>query len=130
MFGAVKTPDLAPAALARGAAAAMLSAAFFAAILLFFSTFLRGYADVLAFIVLQGILGLIPGLGQMLRKPWLSRAGEALRSNVLPRVDWGELLRGHGLLGEAMGRWVLALTAFLILAAVVFSRREFSYGHD
>ncbi len=130
MLGAVTTPALAPAAIARGAGAAMLSAAFFAAILLFFSTFLRGYADVLAFIVLQGILALIPGVGQALRRPWLSRAGEALRANILPRVDWGEVLRGQGVLGEATGRWVLALTTFLILAAVVFSRREFSYGHD
>jgi hypothetical protein len=31
---------------------------------------------------------------------------------------------------EAVGRWALALVAYFVLAAVVFRRREFAYGHD
>ena len=34
------------------------------------------------------------------------------------------------MLGAEVGRFVLALTVFLIGAIVIFSRREFSYGHD
>ncbi|HTO87359.1 MAG TPA: hypothetical protein VMR54_07500 [Thermoanaerobaculia bacterium] len=117
-------------ALARGVATAMLNAALFAAILLFFSTFLRGYADVLAYVVLQVALGAIPMLGAALKRPAIEKAGEALRSNILPNVAWGEVLRGHQVLAEPTGRWVLAVTAFLILAAVIFSRREFAYGQD
>jgi ABC-type transport system involved in multi-copper enzyme maturation permease subunit len=130
LFGPGTAAELSAAALGRGAATAFLNAMLFAATLLFFSTFLRGYADVLAYIVLQIVLGLFPMLGEALQKPWLRKAAEALRSNVLPNVDWSEVLRGHNVLGEPTGRWVLAVTLFLSLAAVIFSRREFSYGHD
>ncbi len=122
--------DFSVAALGRGAGAAFFNGILFAAILLFFSTFLRGYADVLGYILLQVLLGLVPALGDFLQKPWLRRAGETLRSNVLPNVEWKAILRGENVLGEPTGRWVLAVTAFLVLAAVIFSRREFSYGHD
>ncbi len=115
---------------AAALAGAFLNALLFAAILLFFSTFLRGYADVLAYLVLSIFLALLPGLGVALRKPWLQRGAEQLRKNVLPDVDWSQVLRGHQVLGEPTGRWVLAVTAFLILAAVIFSKREFTYGHD
>ncbi|MGE5276603.1 MAG: ABC transporter permease [Acidobacteriota bacterium] len=122
--------DFSVAALGRGAGAAFLNGILFSAILLFFSTFLRGYADVLGYILLQVLLGLAPALGDFLQKPWLRRLGEGLRENILPNVEWKEILRGENVLGEPTGRWVLAVTAFLVLAAVVFSRREFSYGHD
>jgi len=117
-------------AIGRGVGTAFADALLFSAILLFFSTFLRGYADVLAYILLSILLGLLPGLGSALRKPWLARAGEKIRENVLPKVDWSEIFQGRGLLGDATGRWALALAAFLALAAIVFSRREFSYGQD
>jgi hypothetical protein len=45
-------------------------------------------------------------------------------------VDWGAVLRGDALLSVDLGRWVLALVAYLLLAAWIFSRREFAYGHD
>ena len=116
--------------LGRGLAGAFLDALLFAAILLFFSTFLRGYADVLAYVVLSIFLSLLPGFGRAIGKPWLQRGAEALRKNVLPDVDWSEVLRGHQVLAEPTGRWVLAVAVFLSLAAIVFSKREFSYGHD
>ena len=124
------TPGASLDSILRGIAIAMANALLFAAILLFFSTFLRGYSDVLAYFGLMIFLGAMPGLGAALRKPWLARAGEVLRSNLLPQVDWSGILRGRGLLGEPTGRWVLAVTAFLALATVIFSRREFSYGQD
>jgi ABC-type transport system involved in multi-copper enzyme maturation permease subunit len=130
LFGATARPVFSAPALGRGAAAALLDALLFAAILLFFSTFLRGYADVLAYILLSILLQLLAGLGSALREPWLGDAGEAIRKNVLPKVDWNEVLRGQNVLGEPTGRYVLAVTVFLLLAAVVFSRREFAYGHD
>src|SRR5262249_1445344 len=76
------------------------------------------------------VLGAMPGLGAALRKPWLARAGEILRANILPQVDWSGVLRGQELLKEPMGRWVFAGAAFLAFAALIFSRREFSYGQD
>jgi ABC-type transport system involved in multi-copper enzyme maturation permease subunit len=128
--GASAPSQFSMAALGRGLTGAFLDSLLFAAILLFFSTFLRGYADVLAYVVLSILLSLLPGFGVAIRKPWLQRGAEQLRKNVLPDVDWSEVLRGRHVLAEPTGRWVLAVTVFLILAAVIFSRREFTYGHD
>jgi hypothetical protein len=49
---------------------------------------------------------------------------------MLPSVAWNEVLRGQGVLGAVTGRWVFALTVYLALAAIVFSRRELPYGQD
>jgi ABC-type transport system involved in multi-copper enzyme maturation permease subunit len=118
------------AALARGMAAALLNASLFASILLFFSTFLRGYADVLGYILLSIALQVVPGLARTLHKPWLATAGDELRHNVLPEVEWSEVLQGRHALAEPTGQFVLAVVIFLTLAALIFSRREFSYGRD
>jgi ABC-type transport system involved in multi-copper enzyme maturation permease subunit len=130
LFGATTPVAFSPGALGRGAATALLNALLFAAILVFFSTFLRGYADVLAYVVLSILLQLLPQLGSSLRTSWLRKAGETIRENVLPQVDWSGVLRGQHTLGEPTGRYVLAVTGFLVLAAIIFSRREFAYGHD
>jgi hypothetical protein len=130
LLGAPQSGSPPFAAIGRGAASAFLDALLFAAVLLFFSTFLRGYADVLAYFLLSMLLGILPGLGAQLRNSWLTRAGETIRRNVLPNVEWGRLLRGENVLGEPTGRWLLAVTLFLVLAALIFSRREFSYGQD
>jgi ABC-type transport system involved in multi-copper enzyme maturation permease subunit len=114
----------------RSAAGALLSAALLAAVLLFFSTFLRGYGDILAYFLLSILLGAPDALAGALRKPWLSKLGAIARENVLPQVDWDEVLHGRGVFSPATGQYALALTAYLALAAWVFSRREFSYGQD
>ena len=116
--------------LARGAAGALLSAALLASVLLFFSTFLRGYGDILAYLLLSLLLGAPDVLAGALRKPWLSRLGAVVRENLLPHVAWDDVLRGKGVLAAATGQYALALTAYLALAAWIFSRREFSYGQD
>jgi hypothetical protein len=116
--------------LARGAAGALLSAALLAAVLLFFSTFLRGYGDILAYFLLSLLLGAPDALAGALRKPWLSRLGGVVRENVLPQVAWGDVLRGKDILAAATGQYALALAVYLALAAWIFSRREFSYGQD
>jgi len=111
--------------LAVAGAGAFLSGAFQAAILLFFSTFLPGIADLLGLLMLYLILNLPPW-----KTPWLSEAARLGRENLTPIVPWNEVLRGHGILGAATGRWVFALCVYLALAAVVFSRRELPYGQD
>jgi hypothetical protein len=116
--------------LGRAAAGALLSAALFAAVLLFFSTFLRGYGDVLAYFLLSLMLSAPDALARPLEMPWLSKAGTLVRENVLPRVSWDEVLRGEDALSPRIGEFVLAVAAYLIFAALIFSRREFSYGHD
>jgi len=121
---------LSVAGIARGAAGALLSGALFSSILLFFSTFLPGYADVLAYFLLTLLLGLPEALARPLKIPWLSKIGPAARENLLPRVAWGDVLRGEKILSAEVGAYALAVTAYLVLAAVVFSRREFSYGRD
>ena len=129
LFGAAGAdPDL--PAFARGIAAGLANALLFAAILLFFSTFLRGYADVLALFVLFGALSALPTVAAQLRKADLARFAERFRENVLPEVDWSAVLRGQRVLGEATGRWAVAVVGFLALAVFVFSRREFTYGQD
>ncbi|HYR46766.1 MAG TPA: hypothetical protein VER78_07145, partial [Thermoanaerobaculia bacterium] len=116
--------------LALATVESILGAAFFAAILLFFSTFLRGYADVLAYILLTLLLALPDALAGPLRKPWLSKLGAIARENLMPRVPWRDVLRGEGVFQAATAEYVLALTLYLVLAAVIFSRREFTYGQD
>jgi hypothetical protein len=110
---------LSAASLARGAAG-----------VLFFSTFLRGYGDVLAYLLWTLSLGLPGALAGPLGTPWLSRLGSLARDNLLPRVSWGDVLRGQNVFSSAVGAYVLAVTGYLTLAVLIFSRREFSYGHD
>lgn len=117
--------DLTLPGLSVAAGGAFLSGAFQAAILLFFSTFLPGIADLLALLMLYLVLNLPPW-----KAPWLSEAARLGRENLTPMVPWNEVLRGHGILGAATGRWVFALCVYLALAAVVFSRRELPYGRD
>jgi hypothetical protein len=118
--------DYSTAALAVGAGQAFLSGALQAAILLLFSTFLPGIADLLGLLLVYLVLNL-PQVSQV---PWLRTAGQRAGENMLPLVDWAGVLRGHGVLGAATGRWVFALTVYLALAAIVFSRRELPYGRD
>jgi ABC-2 family transporter protein len=119
-------PELPASALAAASGAAFLSGALQGAILLFFSTFLPGIADLLGLLLLYLVLN----LPQLSQAPWLRTAAEAARENMLPAVSWESVLRGDGGLGAATGRWVFALTAYLALAAVVFSRRELPYGQE
>ena len=118
--------DFSASALAVGAGQAFLTGAFDAAILLLFSTFLPGIADLLGLLLLYLALN----LPQFSQAPWLKTAGERARENMMPPVEWTRVLRGDGLLGAATGRWVFALTIYLVLAAIVFSRRELPYGQD
>lgn len=102
-----------------------LSGAFTAAILLFFSTFLPGIADLLGLLILYIVLQLPGGSGTV-----LTRVTEAARRNMIPDVPWRDLRTGEGAALAAAGRWVFALTVYLALAAVIFSRRELPYGND
>jgi len=117
--------DASPVRLALLAGDTFATGAFQAAILLMFSTFLPGIADLLGLLVLFLVLHLPPW-----NKTWLRNAADAARENLLPQVSWNEALRGEGILGAATGRWVFALTVYLVLAAVIFSRRELPYGQD
>ena len=130
LLGGENAVKLSPPALARAAAGSLLSAALFAAVLLFFSTFLRGYGDVLAYFLLSLMLGAPEVLARPLDMPWLSKVGTLVRENVLPKVPWELVLRGDNVFAPATGEFVLAVTAYLMLAAWIFSRREFTYGND
>jgi hypothetical protein len=116
--------------LATAIGAAFLTGAGMAATILFLATFLPGYGDVLGFVVLAPLTRLPDAAAQILKAPWLATAGEAVRRNLLPSLDWTPVLRGERPVGEACGRWVFAVAAYLVLAIVVFSRRQFAYGHD
>ncbi|HEY3173656.1 MAG TPA: ABC transporter permease subunit [Thermoanaerobaculia bacterium] len=125
LAGRSAAADTSPLSLVLLAADVFLTGAFQAAILLMFSTFLPGIADLLGLLVLFIVLNLPPW-----QKTWLRNAAEAARENILPTVSWNEALRGQGILGAATGRWVFALTVYLVLAALIFSRRELPYGQD
>jgi hypothetical protein len=116
--------EVAPARLATLAGETFLSGAFTAAILLFFSTFLPGIADLLGLLILYIVLHLPVGAGTV------NRVIEAARDNLVPNVPWNEVRAGQGAALAVAGRWVFALTVYLALAAVVFSRRELPYGND
>ncbi len=125
-------PPAAPAfsALARGAAGSLLTAMTMAAPILLLSTFLPGYGDVLGYVLLGGLLALPSAAARILQTPALEKVGTFLRQNLMPDVDWGEVLSGRHLLAEPTGRWLLAVVGYLALADFVFSRREFAYGRD
>jgi ABC-type transport system involved in multi-copper enzyme maturation permease subunit len=130
LLGAESGGTLSPGELVRSAGGSLLSSALFAAVLLFFSTFLRGYGDVLAYFLLSLLLAAPGALSGPLKMPWLSTLGNIVRDNVLPRVSWNEVLRGKGILAPTTGAFALAVTAYLTFAAWIFSRREFTYGND
>jgi hypothetical protein len=117
-------PPLAPLAMLAGLGDAMLWAAQMAAVLVFFSTFLPGYGDVIAFVVLQGFLSIRTNVA------WIQKTGETIRRELLPAVGWENVFRGEPDALADAGRATLAAVLFLTAAAVVFSRREFSYGRD
>jgi ABC-type transport system involved in multi-copper enzyme maturation permease subunit len=116
--------------LARGAAGSMLGAVGVAAPILLLSTVLPGYGDVLGYILLTPLLSLPSLAAQILKAPALERVGALLRQNLLPSLDWNAVLSGRNPLGEPTGRWLLAVVAEILLAIVLFSRREFAYGQD
>ena len=113
-----------------GVGGTFLDALLVAATVVFFSTFLPSYADAFAYIVLMMVLTAPSILGQLLKNASLMNLGSVLRKNVAPSVPWAELLRSRDALGEASGRYVLALVVFLAAALIIFSRREFAYGQD
>src|SRR5438477_8868267 len=63
----IPSPPFDLSALARGLAGALLGAALFSAILLFFSTFLPGYGDVLAYFLLAILLSMTVGIGDSIK---------------------------------------------------------------
>jgi ABC-type transport system involved in multi-copper enzyme maturation permease subunit len=111
----------------RGAAAAFLQGALLGALLLFLSTFLPGFADLLAVIALTVVFAVLGGIP---RFPELARVSREVRENLYPSVDWSAVLSGEALLSADVGKFVLALTVYILLAAWIFSRREFAYGQD
>jgi ABC-type transport system involved in multi-copper enzyme maturation permease subunit len=115
---------VAPLELLGGVGFATLWAAQMAAPLVFFSTFLPGYGDVIAVLVLQIFVSLRTNV------TWMSKASEAIGREILPAVGWESVFRGETDALAAAGRAVLAATLFLCAAALVFVRREFAYGRD
>jgi ABC-type transport system involved in multi-copper enzyme maturation permease subunit len=116
--------------LLRGAAGSLLGAMTIAAPILLLSTFLPGYGDVLGYVLLGGLLALPSSAARLFQMPALEKVGTFLSQNLMPDVEWGEVLSGRHLLSEPMGRWLLAVVGYLALADFVFSRREFAYGRD
>jgi ABC-type transport system involved in multi-copper enzyme maturation permease subunit len=119
---------VAPAELMQVAAGEWLDGSLLAATLLFFSTFLPGIGDLLAYLLLQIGLGIAGSLQAPF--PRLASIASAIRGNLLPDVDWPQVFHGNGALQPPFGSFVLALTVFLVGALFIFSRREFSYGQD
>lgn len=102
----------------------ILRAAQTAAMLIFFSTFLPGYGDVIAVACLELFLAIQTNVG------WFQKVAEAGRREILAPVDWERVFRGEPAALSGAGRGVLATVVFLAAAAVIFSRREFAYGQD
>src|SRR5262249_53725047 len=102
--------------LLRGAAGSLLGAMAIAAPILLLSTFLPGYGDVLGYILLGGLLALPAAAARVFQAPVLEKIGTFLRQNLMPDVEWGEVLSGRHLLSEPTGRWLLAVVGYLALA--------------
>lgn len=117
-------PPLTARALLENVGFGALWAAPAAAVLLFFSTFLPGYGDVIAFLTLQMLLSLHTSVA------WLEKVVTALRREILPSVRWDRVFTGDPAALAEAGRAALAAAVFLTAAAFLFSRREFGYGRD
>ena len=130
IFPFLANADVNAGATARALVGSFLQGLLVTAMLVFFSTFLPGYADVLAFFLLGLLLGVPEILGQWMKAPWLTRLGTTIHENVSPTVPWDAVLQGQNVLRLETGRFVLACVVFLAGALVIFSRREFAYGQD
>jgi ABC-type transport system involved in multi-copper enzyme maturation permease subunit len=115
---------IAPLDLAGSVAFATLWAAQMAAPIVFFSTFMPGYGDVIALLLLQIFVSMRTNV------TWIVKASEALGRELLPTVTWPSVFRGDPAALAVAGRAVLAATLFLAAAVIIFSRREFAYGRD
>ena len=99
-------------------------------IVLFFSTFLRGFGDVLGYVLGGLLLNLLPQLFEGMHKPGLARAARVFLDNAAPRVPWADIVHGEKILQAATGQYLLAVAVYLVAAVLIFNRREFSYGAD
>ena len=113
-----------PMGIVGGVGFAILWAAQMAAPLVFFSTFLPGYGDVIALLLLQIFISMRTNVA------WMVRMSETLGRELLPTVAWQGVFRGEPAALSAAGRAILAATLFLAAAVIIFSRREFAYGRD
>jgi ABC-type transport system involved in multi-copper enzyme maturation permease subunit len=123
-------PAFSWSAAGRGAIEAFFAGALLAAIVVFFSTFLRGWGDVLALILVTILLGSMATVGQALQKPALVKASQIASQNLYPSLDWNHILLGKDIVTGPTSQYFLALAVYLTLATLVFNRREFSYGQD
>jgi len=117
-------PPLSPQAMLAGLGYGTLWAAQTAAVFLFFSSFLPGYGDAVAFLGLQVLLSVQTSAS------WYQRLAEAIRREVMPAVPWDKAFGGDLAALAAAGRGVLATVVFLAAASLIFARREFVYGQD
>jgi ABC-type transport system involved in multi-copper enzyme maturation permease subunit len=117
-------PPLEPATMVANVGYGVLRSAQTAAMLLFFSTFLPGYGDVIAVACLQLFLSIQTNVG------WFQKVAEVGRREILAPVDWERVFRGEPSALSGAGRGVLSAVVFLAAAALIFSRREFAYGQD
>jgi ABC-type transport system involved in multi-copper enzyme maturation permease subunit len=106
----------------------LLDGVLLVSILLFFSTFLRGLGDILAFVLASLVLSLLPRFAEALHHPEISRFIGSIRANLFPEIP--TQLSGGRFPFPVAGAWMLALAAYITLACLVFNRREFSYGTD
>ena len=117
-------PPLSPAELLADFGSGALWAAQIAATLVFFSTFLPGYGDVISVVVLEALLSIRTNVAG------IQKVADGVRRELLPSVPWENVFRGEPAALAAAGRGVLAATLFLAAAVLIFSRREFAYGRD
>lgn len=115
---------LSASAFSSNLGASVLMAVQIAAVLLFFSTFLPGYGDAAAVVVLYMLLSLQTSSAAF------NRLASGLRREILPSVAWEKVFAGETPALADAGRAALATALFLCAAAVVFARREFAYGQD
>jgi len=117
-------------ALLRGGAGALLDGVLFSATLLCLSTFLPGYGDLIAYFLVVVGLSVVQGIGGAVRIPALDTAARLARENLMPDPDWTALFSGQSTSLEPVGRWALAVSVFILIAALIFRRRQFAYGQD
>src|SRR5262249_5720529 len=87
-------PAFSWSAAGRGVVEAFFPGALLAAIVLFFSTFLRGWGDVLALVLVTILLGSMATVGQALQKPALVKVSQIASQNLYPSPDWNHILLG------------------------------------
>lgn len=99
-----------------------------AAVLALLSSLVGGFGDLALYLVGNVGAGLITGLGQFGRRPWLDHFGSEILSSLTPSIDLGRLIASTPMTWYPIVSYASTVALCLALAIVVVNRKELTYA--